>query len=157
MLRRVDDYLLDRAQDTCHFIQRLTGITNFTIARAALVVSTTGSAWTHMSSGSWAGLLLTAIAFLAFWASIAEAERACHYDGESQTMNPFRGKLIWFVLRWLEASSVFCGVAMSDWHTVYPLLRWAMVTTMVLTPLPPGQSKISEWISSIAPRKLAPV
>jgi hypothetical protein len=166
VLKRLDAAVLFRVEEWCHRFQRVTGRTNFTLARVAHIGAVLGlalagvtgprnqDAWLVSGAiGSFAWMYCTII-----WGVYQRVEE--HYREAPHVAHPFT--LLW---RSMMGQRMFSGVIVLSvlaaglfrfagpvigvlWYAMAGLCWLAALYLQCVTPLPPCGSRLRQWLAS---------
>lgn len=175
IVRRIDGAILDRVRAFAHRLQRLTGITSWTIARWAtcsasieIILEIGNHAHPFLPTFTplpWAVLVVDCLLLLVFFyetISISRAEQ--RLDNESVVLPPSMGSSP----GWRLFISVQCMISTLFWlsdklhpfwafihYALFAYSMWFAYYFIAVIPLPRGKSKVREWIENFG-KKLVP-
>jgi hypothetical protein len=168
----IDEYLLARCARFSHWFQRLTGRTNFFIAKVGTMI--TGMSVLVSLINYWIPLSKLPTSFFHWVPSLfllwvmakeskncAENEKRLYSDRALRQMMPKNS--VWIRMAALYFT-ILLGVFMVRYHSFFEILRYStgigvsvFFYFIAVTPLPPGHNKIGEFVKKLASRFRKPV
>lgn len=182
MLTKLDNYILSLFTKFCHWFQRLTGKTNFWLAKFTVFLMFFRDGiylynyWfpvlkqkTSLFDAVFVGLIAPLWSMWALWnCDQGEANKYSETKTKSRLSLIYSQKFRKFYLVFnffillTEGISVFAKEGTLSFKLVYVILGnavTAFIYLVVVDPLPPGKSKIQEWIEGFNAgfKKLVPI